>query len=108
MSYAQYGKIEYTDYNTLVGTTTDTTANRLNSVLGPGSGSYGYGQTAINQVAQHGTVTAAQWASLINTTASQRLPHYIGTDLTTPRPIPTPVSSPISGTLISWRTTYET
>jgi hypothetical protein len=93
MSYAQHGKIEYTDYNTLVGTTTDTTANRLNSVFGVGSGSYGYGQTPISQVAQHDRVTAAQWASLINTTAA------LGNHQGTPYSV---LSAPSTGTKVTY------
>lgn len=67
MTYAQGSLILAADYNGLVGTTTSTTANQINTVWAVGSGSAGYGQTAITNVSQLGTVTATQWATLINT-----------------------------------------
>lgn len=67
MSYSQGGKIDAADYNTFVGTSPSSTINRINTVWSVGSGSAGYGQTAISQVSAGNTVTATQWASLINT-----------------------------------------
>jgi hypothetical protein len=70
MAYSQYNLIEAVDYNTLVGTTPDTTANRYNTVVGVGAGKSGYGQTQLSQVAQGDKVTATNWASLITKTAT--------------------------------------
>ena len=70
MSYAQNNLIEATDYNTLVGGSPGTTANRLNTVWAIGGGNSGYGQTALANVAVGDTVTATQWANLVNTTAN--------------------------------------
>jgi len=72
MSYAQGGLIEAADYNTLVGTDPSSTVNRVNTVWAIGSGSAGYGQTAISQVAATNTITATQWATLINNLNSIR------------------------------------
>jgi hypothetical protein len=67
MSYAQNGLIEATDYNTLIDG-----SNKLNTVWGVGNGDAGYGQTAISAVSATNTVTATQWATLINTLNSAR------------------------------------
>ena len=61
MAYQQGGLIEATDYNNLINGT-----NQLNRVWSVGNGNAGYGQTAISTVAATNTVTAAQWATLIN------------------------------------------
>lgn len=67
MAYSQGGIIAAADYNTLVGTSPGSTINAINTVWAAGSGSAGYGQTAVSQVSAAGTVTATQWATLINT-----------------------------------------
>jgi hypothetical protein len=72
MSYAQGDIIDASDYNNLIGTDPSSTTNRINTVWATGSGSAGYGQTAISQVSVGSTVTATQWASLINTLNSIR------------------------------------
>jgi hypothetical protein len=61
MAYSQGGLIEATDYNNLING-----SNQLNTVWGVGTGNAGYGQTAISTVAATNTVTATQWATLIN------------------------------------------
>lgn len=66
MSYAPGGLIEATDYNNLVGTNTSVTGTSLNGVWAWGANSRGYGQTSISQVSASSTVTATQWASLVN------------------------------------------
>lgn len=66
MSYAQSAIIAASDYNTFVGSN-NTTSGTLNYVWSTGNGQYGYGQTGLATVSTGGTVTAAQWASLINT-----------------------------------------
>jgi hypothetical protein len=67
MAYTQGGLIEATDYNNLINGT-----NQLNRVWGVGDGDAGYGQTAVGTVAAAATVTATQWATLINTLNSAR------------------------------------
>jgi len=70
MTYAQYGTIQATDYNTLVGANPGSTANALNTVWATGSGFAGYGQTAEANVAAGDTITASKWANLVNKTAN--------------------------------------
>lgn len=70
MSYAQYGTIQASDYNNLIGAAAGSTANVLNTVWATGSGAAGYGQTALANVATGDTVTATSWANLINRTAN--------------------------------------
>jgi hypothetical protein len=67
MTYSSGGLIQATDYNGFVSTTAG--AN-INATWGTGSGSGGWGQTNIGTVSAGGTVTAAQWASLVNTLAT--------------------------------------
>jgi len=68
MAYSQGGQIAAADYWNLVGVSPSSTANQLNTVWAVGNGNAGYGQTAISNTASTGsTVTATQWASLINT-----------------------------------------
>lgn len=70
MSYAQYGTVEATDYNNLVGANPSSTANKLNTVWAIGSAGAGYGQTAEANVASGDSITASKWANLVNKTAS--------------------------------------
>lgn len=68
MTYSQGGLIQTTDYNTFVGSASNSSSGNINSVWSTGSGNVGYGQTALSQSATStGTVTATQWSSLINT-----------------------------------------
>ena len=50
MTYAQYGTIQATDYNTLVGGDPTTTSGTLNAVWAIGGNDKGYGQTALGNV----------------------------------------------------------
>ena len=71
MSYAQYGLIQSTDFNTFVGGNPTTTANTLNATWATGGGTAGYGQTAVANVAVGNTVVATgQWNALVANTAS--------------------------------------
>ena len=72
MAYSVTGLIEATDYNNFLNG-----SNQLNSVWSTGTGNAGYGQTALSTVSAASTVTAAQWASLINTLNST-LTHQSG------------------------------
>jgi hypothetical protein len=62
MTYSSGALIQATDYNGFVN---DTAGANINATWNTG-----YGQTAISTVAAAGTVTAAQWASLVNTLTS--------------------------------------
>ena len=72
MAYAQSGLIEAADYNNFINGT-----NQLNRVWSTGNGDAGYGQSAVPAVSAGNTVTATQWASLINTLNSA-LTHQSG------------------------------
>jgi hypothetical protein len=67
MTYSSGGLIQATDYNGFANTTVG--AN-VNATWSTGTTSAGYGQTAIATVSAAGTVTATQWATLVNTIAS--------------------------------------
>lgn len=67
MTYSSQGLIQATDYNGFVSTTAG--AN-VNDIWSTGSGDKGWGQTAVGTVSAAGTVTATQWASLVNTLSS--------------------------------------
>jgi len=67
MTYSVGGLIQATDYNGFV--STNVGAN-VNATWGTGTTSAGYGQTALSTVAAGGTVTATQWATLVNTISS--------------------------------------
>lgn len=67
MAYSSGGLIEATDYNGFVSTTSG--AN-VNTVWSTGSTDSGWGQSALTTVAAAGTITATQWASLVNTISS--------------------------------------
>jgi hypothetical protein len=93
MTYASGGLIQATDYNGFVGTSPSSTANQINTVWAVGNGNAGYGQSALAQVSSAGTVTATQWASLINTLNSIYT-HQSGTG--------TGLGAPTAGSLISY------
>jgi hypothetical protein len=64
MTYSAGQLIEATDYNGFVSTTSG--AN-VNNVWSTGSVDAGWGQTALATVSSAGSITATQWASLVNT-----------------------------------------
>jgi len=73
MSYAQGDLIEATDYNNIIGANTSVNPNTFHAVWAWGANSRGYGQTPISNVSVAGTVTATQWATLINNINSANL-----------------------------------
>lgn len=77
MTYTVGGLIQATDYNGFVSTTAN--AN-VNDIWGTGSSDKGYGQTALATVSAAGTITATQWASLVNTISS--MASHQGTTIT--------------------------
>jgi len=78
MSYTQLGLIEAQDYNDILGPNTASTSDRVNRFWAWGNGTRGWGQTPLSNVAVSGTVTATQWATLVNTINSANL-HIRGT-----------------------------
>lgn len=89
MTYTSGSLIEAVDYNGFVSTTAG--AN-VNATWGTGTTSAGYGQTALSTVSTGGTVTATQWASLVNTIAS--MANHQGTTITAR-------TAPVTGNTIS-------
>ena len=77
MTYSSGGLIQATDYNGFVSTTSG--AN-INATYGTGSGNGGWGQGDIATVSTGGTVTATQWATLVNALAA--MGSQTGTTLT--------------------------
>jgi hypothetical protein len=77
MAYSSGSLIEATDYNGFVNVTSN--AN-LNDIYGTGTGDKGYGQTPLSTVAAQGTITATQWASLVN--ALTLVGNHQGTSIT--------------------------
>lgn len=73
MAYAQGDLIEASDYNNIIGANTSVNTNTLHAVWAWGANSRGYGQTPISNVSVAGTVTATQWATLVNTINSANL-----------------------------------
>jgi hypothetical protein len=65
MTYSSGSQILASDYNTFT-----TTAGGLNDIWATGSGDKGWGQTAFTSAATAGTVTATQWAQLVNNLAT--------------------------------------
>ena len=66
MTYSSGGLIQATDFNGFVSTGTPD----INDIWSTGSTDSGWGQTALSTVSVGGTVTATNWASLVNTLAS--------------------------------------
>jgi hypothetical protein len=88
MTYSSGGLIEATDYNGFVSTTSG--AN-VNNVWSTGSTDAGWGQSALATVAAAGSITATQWASLVNTISS--MASQTGTTITSR-------SAPVAGNTI--------
>jgi hypothetical protein len=89
MTYSVGGLIQAVDYNGFVSTTT---AANVNATWSTGVASAGWGQTALNTVSAGGTVTAAQWASLVNTLSA--MGSQTGTTITSR-------TAPVAGNVIS-------
>lgn len=89
MAYSVGGLIEATDYNGFVN---NTVGANVNATWSTGTTSAGYGQTALATVSSGGTVTASQWASLVNTIAA--MANHQGTTITAR-------TAPTAGTLIA-------
>jgi hypothetical protein len=100
MSYAQNGLIEATDFNTFVGATVETGADKLNTTWSTGGTTAGYGQTAVSQVSAGGTVIATgQWNALVANTASAAA--HSGSSITS-------VTAPTSGGTVTYLSAIPT
>jgi hypothetical protein len=77
MTYSAGSLIEAADYNGFVANNAN--AN-INDIWGAGATDKGYGQTALGTVAAAGTITATQWASLVNTIST--MASHQGTSIT--------------------------
>lgn len=66
MSYRKNGLVQAQDYNTYVGVDPSSSSAGFNTVYATGYGRSGYGQSHIPRVLLNGTVTATEWASLVN------------------------------------------
>ena len=77
MTYSSGSLIVATDYNGFV--STNSGAN-VNGIWSTGSTDAGYGQSALATVSATNTITATQWASLVNTISS--IASHQGTTIT--------------------------
>lgn len=89
MTYSSGSTILASDYNGFVSTTAG--AN-VNATWGTGTTSAGYGQPNLATVSTAGSITAAQWATLVNTITS--IANHQGTTITSR-------TAPVAGTTIS-------
>ena len=99
MTYAQYGSIQASDFNTLVGANPGSTANVLNTTWATGAASAGYGQTAEGNVTTGDVITAGKWANLVNKTASAA--SHQGSSITS-------VTAPVAGGTITYLSAIPT
>ena len=100
MTYAQYGLISATDFNTLVGGNPTTTANTLNATWAVGGSSSGYGQTAVANVASGNQIIATgQWNALVSNTANAAT--HQGSSITA-------VTAPVSGGTVAYLSAIPT
>lgn len=89
MTYSVGGLIQAVDYN---GFANDTAGANINSIWSTGTTDAGYGQSALGTVSATNTVTATQWASLVNTISS--IASHQGTTITAR-------TAPTAGNIIS-------
>lgn len=100
MSYAQGNLIEASDYNGLNGGSSGASVSgQLNSVWGIGTGTNGYGQTTGANVSIGNTVTASQWATLINNLNNARK-HQAGAGYTN-------LTAPVAGNRVDYLSTLS-
>ena len=89
MTYSAGSTILASDFN---GFASSNSGANLNDFWGAGSGDLGWGQTALSTVSAGGTVSATNWASLVNNMASSG--SHTNTTLTSR-------TAPTTGSLIS-------
>lgn len=95
MTYATGGLIEATDYNGFA----NNNANNVNAIYSTGAGDKGYGQTALTSVSAGATVTAIQWANLLNSIST--MGNHQGTTLSS-------ITVPVAGNTITYLSTLST
>ena len=66
MTYTSGSLIEATDYNGFI----STNAANVNAIWSTGAGNYGWGETALTTVSATSTISATEWASLVNKLSS--------------------------------------
>lgn len=97
MTYSVGGLIQATDYNGFASTTA---GGNVNVIWGAGTGDAGYGQsTTLATVSAGGTVTATQWASLVNRISS--IASHQGTTITSR-------TAPVAGNVIAVLSAVQT
>ena len=62
MTYSSGSLIEATDYNGFV----STGSNNINKIWSTGSTDFGWGESALTTVSASSTITATEWATLVN------------------------------------------
>ena len=95
MTYAQGGLIQATDYNGFA----NTGSPNFNNTWSTGSGSNGYGQTALAQVSAGQIVSHTEWSNLINGIANAAA--HQGTTITS-------VTPPVAGVTIAFLSALST
>jgi len=88
MTYSVGGLIQAADYNGFA----NDSANNIGNIWNVGSTDKGWGQTTFSNVSTGGTVTATQWASLVNTLSA--MGSQTGTTITSR-------TAPVAGNTIS-------
>ena len=97
MTYSVGGLIQATDYNGFADTTS---GGNVNVIWGTGTGDAGYGQsTTLATVSAGGTVTATQWAGLVNRISS--IASHQGTTVTAR-------TAPVAGNVIAVLSAVQT
>jgi hypothetical protein len=97
MTYSLGGLIQATDYNGFASTTS---GGNVNVIWGTGTGDAGYGQsTTLATVSAGGSVTATQWASLVNRISS--IASHQGTTITAR-------TAPVAGNVIAVLSAVQT
>jgi hypothetical protein len=94
MAYEVGGLIEATDYNNLLNA-----SNKFNTVWSTGTGDAGYGQTVITTKTAGDTVSATEWASLVNKVNIVST-HQVGTA--------TGDVAPVAGDVVAFLASLET
>lgn len=72
MTYSLGGLIQANDYNGFVGGIAANVSGQVNTLWSTGTGNAGYGQTGLSNVSVAGSVTAAQWSTLVGTVNALR------------------------------------
>ena len=85
MTYSSSNTITAADYNSFVST--------VNGVIGTGSGSKGYGQTALTTVSATDQITAAQWTALLTAVNNAFHPYIRRYSVVLTQDIPTVILS---------------